>query len=66
VALWTGVQNTAGNVGGVLAPVVTGIAIARTGSYVPAFLVVSAVLIVGIAAYTLAVPRLTADSRAVP
>jgi ACS family D-galactonate transporter-like MFS transporter len=65
VALWTGVQNTAGNVGGVLAPVVTGIAIARTGSYVPAFLVVSAILIVGIAAYTLAVPRLTAGGRTV-
>jgi MFS family permease len=66
VALWTGVQNTVGNVGGVLAPVVTGLAIARTGSYVPAFLVVSAILIVGIAAYTLAVPRLTAGGRTVP
>jgi ACS family D-galactonate transporter-like MFS transporter len=66
VALWTGVQNTVGNVGGVLAPVVTGLAIARTGSYVPAFLVVSAILVVGIAAYTLAVPRLTAGGPGVP
>jgi predicted MFS family arabinose efflux permease len=66
VALWTGVQNAVGNVGGVLAPVVTGFALARSGSYVPAFLVVSVILIVGIAAYTLTVPRLTAGGRSVP
>src|SRR4029079_19310554 len=37
VALWTGIMNCAGNIGGVLAPLVTGFVIARTGSYVPAF-----------------------------
>jgi MFS transporter, ACS family, D-galactonate transporter len=63
VALWAGVQNAVGNVGGILAPIVTGIAIARTGSYVPAFLVVSAILIAGIGAYAITVPRLTADRR---
>jgi MFS transporter, ACS family, D-galactonate transporter len=58
VALWTGVQNCVGNIGGVLAPAVTGFVIARTGSYVPAFLTVSAVLVVGIVAYTTIVPEL--------
>ena len=58
VALWTGVMNCVGNIGGVLAPAITGIVVARTGSYVPAFLTVSAILVVGIAAYTLVVPDL--------
>jgi ACS family glucarate transporter-like MFS transporter len=58
VALWTGIMNCAGNIGGVLAPLVTGFVVARTGSYVPAFLTVSAVLVVGIVAYTLLVPSL--------
>src|SRR6185312_9294917 len=56
VALWTGVQNFVGNIGGVLAPAVTGVMIARTGSYVPAFFVVAALLVVGIAAYTMMLP----------
>ena len=58
VALWTGVQNFVGNIGGVLAPAITGLVIARTGSYVPAFFVVAALLVVGIAAYTVMLPRL--------
>src|SRR5262249_55744613 len=58
VALWTGIMNCAGNIGGVLAPLLTGFGVARPGSYVPAFLTVSAVLVVGIAAYTLMVPSL--------
>lgn len=58
VALWTGAQNFVGNIGGVLAPFVTGYLIARTGSYVPAFFVVAAILVVGIGSYLLVVPRL--------
>src|SRR5438045_3796643 len=58
VALWTGVQNFIGNIGGVLAPAVTGVVIARTHSYVPAFFIVAALLLVGIAAYTVMLPRL--------
>jgi MFS family permease len=63
VALWTGAQNFIGNIGGVLAPAITGFVIARTGSYVPAFFVVAALLVVGIAAYTVMLPRLEAESR---
>jgi MFS family permease len=58
VALWVGIMNAAGNVGGVLAPLVTGIVVARTGSYVPAFITASVVLLLGIAAYGLVVPPL--------
>jgi len=61
VALWTGVQNFVGNIGGVLAPAVTGVVIARTGSYVPAFFVVAALLVVGIAAYTMMLPSLKCE-----
>jgi ACS family D-galactonate transporter-like MFS transporter len=68
VALWTGIMNAAGNVGGIVAPLVTGVVVQRTGSYVPAFLTVSVVLVVGIVAYALVVPSLdvAADSRAQP
>jgi predicted MFS family arabinose efflux permease len=62
VALWVGIMNAAGNIGGVLAPLVTGIAVARTGSYVPAFLAAALVLLLGIAAYTLVVPSLDAEA----
>lgn len=64
VALWTGVQNFAGNIGGVIAPAATGLAIAWTGSYVSSFLVVGAILIVGIIAYVFMLPSLTAVARA--
>jgi MFS family permease len=58
VALWVGIMNCAGNIGGVIAPLVTGVVVQRTGSYVPAFFVVSVVLVVGIFAYTVVVPTL--------
>jgi MFS family permease len=58
VALWVGIMNAAGNVAGVIAPIITGIVVQRTGSYVPAFLIVAVVLVVGIFAYTLVVPPL--------
>jgi MFS family permease len=64
VALWTGVMNCVGNIGGVLAPAITGLVVARTGSYVPAFLTVSAILFVGIAAYTLIVPPVSTSPAA--
>jgi MFS family permease len=61
VALWVGIMNAAGNVGGVLAPLITGLVVARTGSYVPAFVTAALVLLLGIAAYTLIVPSLDAS-----
>jgi MFS family permease len=58
VALWTGFQNFVGNVGGLLAPFITGALIQFTGSYLSSFVLVSLALVVGIFAYTRLVPRL--------
>ena len=41
---WTGFQNAVGNMGGVVAPVLTGWSVAQTGSFLTAFLVSSAML----------------------
>jgi MFS family permease len=62
VALWVGIMNAAGNLGGVIAPLVTGVVVQTTGSYVPAFLTVAVVLVVGVVAYTVIVPSLD-DAR---
>lgn len=66
VALWVGIMNAAGNVGGVLAPLVTGVVVARTGSYVPAFMTAAGVLLLGIAAYTMIVPSLDTEGYDAP
>lgn len=51
VGLWTGILNFAGNLSGIVAPVATGLLIARTGSYYPGFAVAVVVLIAGLPAY---------------
>ena len=48
VGMWTGVMNFVGNLSGVLAPVITGILIARTGSYSAGFAIGPLLLIAGI------------------
>lgn len=55
VGMWTGMLNFAGNLSGVVAPVVTGVLIARTASYLPGFAVAVAVLIAGVPSYWLIV-----------
>lgn len=55
IAAWAGLQNFAGNVGGILAPLVTGILISRTGSYIPGFVIAAVVLLSGILPYWLLV-----------
>jgi ACS family D-galactonate transporter-like MFS transporter len=50
-----GFLNLAGNVPGVVAPIVTGLIVARTGSYLPAFVVAIAVLLAAIPIYWLMV-----------
>ena len=44
IGLWTGAYNFVGNIAGILSPLMTGVLIAATGSYAPAF-VLAAVLI---------------------
>jgi MFS transporter, ACS family, D-galactonate transporter len=51
VGLWTGIENFAGNLAGVLAPLLTGLLISRTGSYSPGFALAAGVLLAGIFCY---------------
>jgi MFS family permease len=51
VGVWTGFENFAGNLGGIAAPLVTGLLIRETGSYAPAFALAAGVLVAGLVAY---------------
>ena len=51
VGIWTGVKNYSGNLGGILAPLVMGVLISRTGSYVPGFAVGAIILVCGLIPY---------------
>lgn len=51
VGVWTGVENFIGNVAGILAPLLTGLLIQRTGSYTPGFVLAALVLVAGLFAY---------------
>lgn len=62
IGLWTGIQNFAGNLGGISA-LVTGFLIGRTGSYVPGFVLAPAVLMAGLMAYWLIVGELRPPER---
>jgi MFS family permease len=55
---WSGMQNAIGNLGGVVAPWVTGRIVQDRGHFVYAFAVVSAVLGLGAASYLLLVGRI--------
>ena len=50
---WTGIQNAIGNLGGVVAPVVTGILVSRFGSFYLAFLAASLSLLLAALMYVL-------------
>jgi sugar phosphate permease len=60
VGRWTGVENLAGNVGGIIAPVVMGLLIVRTGSFIPGFVVAALVIVIGAASYGWVVGNLEA------
>jgi nitrate/nitrite transporter NarK len=51
VGIWTGFENFAGNMGGVLAPIATGFLIGRTGTYLPGFALAAGPLVAGLIAY---------------
>jgi ACS family D-galactonate transporter-like MFS transporter len=63
VGVWTGFENFAGNIGGIVAPLVTGLLIIKTGSYAPAFALAAGVLVTGLLAYWLVVGELKPASR---
>jgi MFS family permease len=48
---WTGLQNAVGNLGGVVSPLLTGLIVAKTGSYYLAFAAASGVMVLGAASY---------------
>ena len=54
---WTGIQNTFGNVAGILAPRVTGWIVYATGSFYWAFVVASGMLIIAGLSYVILVSR---------
>ena len=51
VGIWTGAENFAGNLAGIIAPLAVGFLIKRNGSYVPGFELGVIVLLVGLLAY---------------
>jgi MFS family permease len=57
-ARWYGVQNFFANLGGISAPVITGVAVDRTGTFSSAFLIAAAVALVGVLAYGVIVRRI--------
>src|SRR5438477_604398 len=61
VGIWTGAENFAGNLAGIIAPLAVGVLIRRSGSYVPGFELASIVLLVGLLAYWFVVGELSQD-----
>ena len=55
---WTGVQNAFGNLAGASGPWLSGVLVEKTGSYVPAFALVSVVLGLGAVSFLVLIPRL--------
>jgi len=62
VGVWTGIENFAGNIAGILAPLTTGTLIHRTGSYAPGFALAAIVLVAGLLPYWFIVGELKPTS----
>lgn len=58
VGVWTGAENFAGNLAGIIAPLAVGFLITRGGSYVPGFELGAIVLFAGVLAYWVVVGEL--------
>jgi len=55
---WVGVQNTCGNVAGILAPLLTGVLVDATGSFASAFALAALVNVLGVVGWVLILPRI--------
>lgn len=64
VGMWMGFGNFIGNIGGVLSPLLTGILISRTGSFVPGFALAPAILVAGLLAFWFIVGELKPPNTA--
>jgi len=58
VGIWTGAENFAGNLAGIIAPLAVGFLITSHGSYVPGFELASVVLFAGVLPYWFVVGKL--------
>ena len=58
VGVWTGAENFAGNLAGIIAPLAVGFLITSFGSYVPGFELASVILFAGVLAYWFVVGEL--------
>jgi MFS family permease len=54
---WMGLQNGISNLAGIVGPLITGVLIDRTGGYGAAFVLSAAVVVAGIAAWLVLIPR---------
>lgn len=63
VGIWTGTENFAGNLAGIVAPLVVGLLITSSGSYVPGFTVGAIILVIGMLGYGLVVGELKSAER---
>jgi len=55
---WVGVHNCIGAMAGILAPAVTGILVERSGQFYGAFMLAAALSVIGLVAWTIALPRI--------
>jgi MFS family permease len=56
---WVGVQNTCGNLAGILAPAITGILVDATGNFTSAFALASLVNVLGVVGWVFILPRIS-------
>lgn len=54
---WVGFQNCIGNIAGIVAPIVTGVLVDRTGHFTAAFGVAAAVALTGVLGWGVLIPR---------
>jgi MFS family permease len=54
---WIGIQNMVANLGGIAAPVITGVLVDSTGTFVAAFVLAAAINVVGLLGWLVMIPR---------
>jgi cyanate permease len=57
-ARWVGVHNCIGGTAGLLAPALTGLLVERTGQFYSAFMLAAAISVLGLIAWTVALPEI--------
>jgi MFS transporter, ACS family, D-galactonate transporter len=62
VGIWTGAENFAGNLAGIIAPLAVGFLITSHGSYIPGFELASFILLAGVLPYWFVVGNLRPES----